>query len=288
MLRLWLAGAVQRTRPTLERAVTSVRNSFFNGEDFVDLEDARRRAKQSCATAPGYVPTGRRPCVRPSTSRQSNRQAACPSNGALRRADLREGEGPARPLIEVARAPLLHANVADRPPGGRAGVESSRRSTSKRGRGRARNPQGSSAASWPRRAALGRARAVSLWRRSPEARSAASGGAGVLTGTFGPVVREGADAQRRTPPQANDRPVLPPRRMRGRGAPWGPSSATSFAQPGTAPADGNSADVTLHGVDNSRRHCQRPTEDLKRVELRCCACVHALTCCPGGLQEGCE
>ena len=60
-------------KPRVERIVPFVRNSFFAGEEFVDLADAQRRAEEWCAGPAGHadprddpVPPGR--AVRPERS----------------------------------------------------------------------------------------------------------------------------------------------------------------------------------------------------------------------------
>jgi len=65
-------------KPRVERTVHYVKGSFFAGETFIDLGDARRRAEVWCSTLPVYGPMARSPVGRRNCSPPKRPPGCCP------------------------------------------------------------------------------------------------------------------------------------------------------------------------------------------------------------------
>jgi hypothetical protein len=91
-------------KPRVERMVGFVRQSFFAGEAFIDLDDAQRRAECGAASAPGCAGMARSRRGPPRCSGSRRRRCCGRRRPSLRPAGLRHRQGAPRPHIEVAKA----------------------------------------------------------------------------------------------------------------------------------------------------------------------------------------
>jgi len=66
-------------KPRVERVVPFVRNSFFSGEQFIDIVDGQRRVETWCRIRQACAPTARPSAVRPSCSPSRSRPQLLPA-----------------------------------------------------------------------------------------------------------------------------------------------------------------------------------------------------------------